>query len=335
MLNLLNTALDGWRAYNNANNTTTRLVVYFTLGFHKGDDPFTSNMCVATDFRDALLETFHDLQPNSWSVVFTCTDATRHSTYPDGVFEQGNKMLTIPSYKITKWNYIYAMSKLGQFFLVKSAVAQLLHLFDINELLVPIIAKIQKNVTNAAQMGDNSYEALVTNYIPTLESESISNRLLYIFLSPGKKKKKKYRRDDMWSSLFQRRSKLLIDDLSSISKFIDDTFAKVPRLREHFMITNGISISYTTLHCKPWTMDAVKEENPRLHIVQQIIYRLKNAISTEYAAALHFPTNDTHVSGQKKELSLISLNTAEMSLDASETTAEMSLDTSDEMECEC
>jgi len=299
MLNVLNTARDEWqRSY----SESTKLVVYFTLGFYKGENPFVKNMYAAGDFRDALLESFRGLKPHSWRVVFTGTDATRPSTYEDDTFlwEENNivqRSLTIPTYKIMERNYIYAMSKLGQFYLVASAVAQLLKRTDINNKLMPTIKKLQKNV-KIAKEGNNSYEYLVLNSVPLLKKKKTKRMILNGFRLVRLLRKSKKKRND--SVRLSKHSNTLIEDLNTISENIEDIVMDSSSLRDHFMITDGISICYTGLHSKPWTKEAVTTDDPRFFILKQIVTRLKNAESIEQAAALHFPaTSFSTVASQK------------------------------------
>jgi len=305
MLNVLNTARDEWqRSY----SKFTKLVVYFTLGFHNGENPFVKNMCVAGDFRDALLETLRDLKPNSWRVVFTGTDATRPSTYEDGTFlwEENNivqRSLTIPTYKITERNYIYAMSKLGQFYQVASAVAQLLNHTDINDKLMPTIKRVHKNV-KIAKEGKNSYDYLVHNSVPLLKKtkrEKMIHGLKMLHLWRHRKKRRP-------GAVYTKHSNALIEDLNTVSKNIEDIVMDSSSLRDHFMITDGISICYTGLHSVPWTKEAVTTDDPRFFILKQIVFRLKNAVSIEQAASLHFPATST-VASQETTPSSKSLET--------------------------
>ena len=221
------------------------IAFYLTLGQHKGINPFQRNIQGAINFCQALQQTMTANQQSSlpsWRVVVTGTDATLPSTYPDGIVTINDEELVIPSYKIMKYNYVYAMSKLGQYYLVVNTVANLLDQELIVEETAPIIDKIQKHVSSAGDDGD---------YHPD-------------------------------------RALIQMEELDTISKRIME-LCNDPIIASRLWIATGISICYTPLHAHPWTDATIATDSPRSHIIEQIVRRLKNAISIEKAASLHFP----------------------------------------------
>jgi len=259
-LKVLNQARDEWQeSYYN-----TTMVIYFTIGFHKGENPYERNIFTARNFGDALVKSFSSIGNNSWRVVVTGTDATRPTTYEDATFRwkgENSINLTVPSYKIHEGNYIYAMSKLGQIYTVASAVAKLSKDRGIHKKLKPTIERIEKTVKMVKE-GDNSYAYLV----------EISKRTGRLRKLCGRMKMK----DKIY----------LKTELNGISKYVQQIEES---LGKHFLLAEGISICYTSLHSEPWTEKAITTDDPRYDILRNIITRLKNAISLEHAAALHFP----------------------------------------------
>ena len=61
-------------------------------------------------------------------------------------------------------------------------------------------------------------------------------------------------------------------------------------LQDYFYVAKGISICYTPLHAKPWTEKANSgsDLSPRAFVLEQVVKRLKNAISIEQAVDCHF-----------------------------------------------
>ena len=63
-------------------------------------------------------------------------------------------------------------------------------------------------------------------------------------------------------------------------------------LKDYFCIAKGISICYTPLHAKPWTQQAINNAatglSPKAFVLEQVVKRLKNAISIEQAVDCHF-----------------------------------------------
>lgn len=295
-LKVLNMAREEWQT----SYSITTMVIYFTLGFIKGDDPFERNLSCARNFRDALIESFACLQNNdssspSWRVVVTGTNATLPSTHEDATYDwkddtkstttAGTK-LNIPTYKITKWNFIYAMTKLGQFYIIASAVTQLTKGADIplRKKLEPIIRKIETyNSLSKKGENENAFYYLANHSRPlhTRNPVGAMRRFRMMFGRANKIK----------NIVNENRANILIAELDDISNNFDRIVREESILRDHFSIAGGITICYTPLHAKPWTIEAVKETtaNPRLYIVNQVLWRLKNAISLEQAVAAHFP----------------------------------------------
>lgn len=99
-------------------NEQQGLTLYLTLGQHKGVDPFRRNLQGANNFCSAL-EKYLDSESDGtlrkdgcqWRVVLTGTDATLPSDYPASPVQLSKESLEIPSYKIMKYNFTYAMSK--------------------------------------------------------------------------------------------------------------------------------------------------------------------------------------------------------------------------------
>ncbi len=302
--------------------TTTVLVFYFTLGQHKGVNPFVRNLNSAQNFHRALLKLSScpefvrsassetkaamDTNVRSWRVVVTGTDATLPSTHPPSEMKMAiddndstaSTVLTVPTYKIGANNFVYAMSKLGQYYWIANAIAHLLmvqndeknkdRFQEIARETEDIFQKIKKHVTDAGE--DGAYHG------STVEEEASA------------------------------RSSISIQKLDAVSLQMSSLMEE-GRLRDHFRIAEQISICYTPLHAKPWTHDAIQhttrsmnttsnssisntmsigssssaspssscfqqqqeeEEGERkAFILEQIVKRFKNAISIESAASSH------------------------------------------------
>ena len=278
-------------------STTMTLVFYFTLGQHKGVNPFVRNLNSAQNFHRALQKLSlpsASLPPNAtntltkrnWRVVVTGTDATLPSTHPPSKMtmksdEDRNSdatkaiVLTVPTYKIGTNNFVYAMSKLGQYYWITNAVARLLMVQNgeedkgLYEEIVretdEIFQKIRKHVTEAGE--DGAYHG------GSYESDRISNKTTRISMKE-------------------------LDAISlKISSLLGEGF-----LQDHFRIAEQISICYTPLHAKPWSEDAIQSTSngtylqtssipsapQKAFILEQIVKRFKNAISIESAASSHF-----------------------------------------------
>jgi len=305
-LKILNMARDEWQK---SFWKTTKLVVYFTLGFFRGEITCEKNLTTADNFQEALVESFANLENNSWRVVVTGTDATRPSTFMNDTLDwkmddtsNSTNELIVPSYKISDRNFVYAMSKLGQYYMVASAVIQLTDKASRTRRRVDlIIRKIEKYVA-ISQAGGSSFEHLARHSCGPRISLRRSQR--------GESAVMKRLGNILGFSLFKDTSSLanqsvaMMAKLNAISKNFDDI---EKALKNHLLIANCISICYTPLHGIPWTQEAVKSttNDPRLSIVSQITWRLRNAISIERAISLHFPLPK----GPQEELSELDLST--------------------------
>jgi hypothetical protein len=231
---VLNMARQEWKA----SYPTATLVLYLTLGQHKGKNPFVRNLRVAQNFCVALENTV-SASDGRWRVVLTGTDATLPSTHPDTPIRLKDDDISIPTYKIMEYNYVYAMSKLGQYYIVANTIAKLINRNGIVSQTASVISKIQEHVETAGEDGDYHSDAAVVSMAE-------------------------------------------LDDISRKSIEIER------ELKDHFWIARGISICYTPLHAKPWTEQALNTLSPKANILEQIVRRLKNAISIEQAASCHF-----------------------------------------------
>ena len=196
---------------------------------------------------------------NNWKVVLTGLDATLPSTHPNSQFvitttttttttkEEEKETIVIPTYKIGA-RLIYAMSKLGQYYMVANTIAKLVGNDDVVHQTEPIIAKIVDNINQADDNGK--------------------------YHGP---------KDDG--------SMITMEELDGYSKKI---MLIERQLENHFVIAKGISICYTPLHAKPWTEQAFSSSSgslllsPKAFVLEQVVKRLKNAISIEQAVDCHF-----------------------------------------------
>jgi hypothetical protein len=249
-VDVIKLAQDSFSSKSENDTATQRIAFYLTLGQHKGVNPFVRNLQAAQNFCEALQQTMETSkhQTNSWRVVLTGTDATLPSTHPDGKvrIDDNDQEFVVPSYKIMQYNYIYAMSKLGQYYTGVHTVASLLGRQEIVDETAPIMERIRKHVYDAGEDGDYHPES-TNNGITMPELDDMSRRIVEL----------------------------------------------AGQMSDHFRIATGIRICYTPLHAKPWTAAGLKTESPRGHVVEQIVRRLKNAISIEMATACHFPPPTT------------------------------------------
>lgn len=224
---VLSEALEEWQNKYNESN----LVIYFTLGLHTGGAKgMLKNLTVADNFCKALLQCRKYFNHSkNWRIVVTGTDATLSSTTKDVKREE----YIIPTYKIHKYNFGYAMSKLGQYAIVAQAVTQLFS----NEEQDTDLSKIRDHLTNADEITYDPKTAIIS-----------------------------------------------MEELDEMSERIIKKCNQTP----HLWVAQDISICYTPLHGRPWTEKAMNLELPRLQILENIIRRLKNAISIERAATYHF-----------------------------------------------
>lgn len=221
--------------------SSATVVLYFTLGQHKGVDPFRRNVAAAQNFATALQTFDGDF---NIQVVMTGTDATLPSTHPDSQLVVQGQTFAVPTYKISAYNFVYAMSKLCQFYIVADAVHEIVKNDETSgssSSWKEDTAKMKAAVEAAGQDG---------NYNPahgmTMEE---------------------------------------LDRISTNCAVLES---------DHFKIAKGISISYTPLHRIPWTeasfvkSAAEAKGSPRGYILQQVVRRLKNAMSVNKAAGKHF-----------------------------------------------
>lgn len=92
-----------------------------------------------------------------------------------------------------------------------------------------------------------------------------------------------------------------MNELDSISEQVSSPL--IATLQDHnghsyMQVAEGISICYTPLHAKPWTEQAMKQTSnndtnntdrseQKAYVLEQIVKRLKNAVSIEHAVASH------------------------------------------------
>lgn len=220
------------------------MTIYFTLGQHKGFNPFVRNITAAQNFALALRELKDDFSVLAHRIVVTGTDATKASSSPDSTLSVDGCSYNVPTYKIMKYNFVYAMSKLCQLYIIANAVYR----NKKNEAIKSsITSRIQQMVHCVAAAGENG------NY------------------------------DENGGITMQE-----LDDISN------DWIAVLSELSPHLAVAEGISICYTPLHRTPWTQQALSKSSsenvsPKAYLIEQVVRRLKNAISVEKAARLHFP----------------------------------------------
>jgi hypothetical protein len=295
---VMSMAKEEWlKTSSGSNPTTAMLVFYFTLGQHKGVNPFIRNLNSAQNFHRALQKlslpssssksnisksnTSNTGSCRSWRVVVTGTDATLSSNRPPSEFTMttdGNDatkatMLTVPTYKIGTNNFVYAMSKLGQYYWIANAVARLL-------------------VMQSGENGKHKYQEIVS------ETEDIFCKIRSHVTDAGEDGA--YHGDSEDSDTSSAKSSISMEELDEISLEMTSIIEE-GLLRDHFRIAEQISICYTPLHAKPWTRDAIQNasedtvdssssvpSSQKAFILEQIVKRLKNAISIDSAASSHF-----------------------------------------------
>ena len=248
--------------------TQKRLVLYFTLGQHKGVNPFARNVYAANNFATAVERTFLDsssLKELSLQVVVTGTDATLPSTteYTNRTTIIDDLSINIPSYKISEYNFVYAMSKLYQFYRIAKSIMELREKgTKAIEGVSTIIDKLQSHVLAVGEDGNfqknDKRQGVTIHTIPELDGISTN-----------------------WLSVLE-------PSLSTTAS--SDTNNNIPRL----VVARDISICYTPLHAVPWTQqsfvkcDKESDGSPKAYLIQQIVRRFKNAISINMAAKSHF-----------------------------------------------
>jgi len=160
-------------------NQDRTLEIYFTMGLYRGTDhPFQQNLQSAKNFSEALVQTLSQRTDDiKWRVILTGTDATLPSTHPVPIVEFNNvspvttHALRILSYKITKDNYIYAMSKIGQFYIVGAVIANI-HNINTNTDILDAVEKITQHI--AATGNDGIYHPENDNIITMSELDELS-----------------------------------------------------------------------------------------------------------------------------------------------------------------
>lgn len=237
----------------NQSQSSSIITMYFTLAQHVGVLPFQRNLQGATNFATALANTMSE--ERLFQVVLTGTDATLPSTHPDSstmvVVDTANGTTTttssymVPTYKLGVYNFIYAVSKLCQFYIVADAIGTILGK-DTTEWKQRI--KTMTDCVEAAGDDDGKYYEGTTTMLTIEELDEISIE---------------------WNDIEKS-------------------------LAPYLKVARGISICYTPLHLKPWTTaafvkcDEESKGSPRGFLLQQVVRRLKNAMSMEKAARLHF-----------------------------------------------
>lgn len=219
--------------------------LFFTLGSHKGQNAFRRNLQSAHNLALAL----QNSKDFKWTqIVVTGTDATLPSDHmKENVICSDGTMLTIPSYKISEYNFVYAMSKLGQFLILAEAVAKLTENISLPvEYMAFLKQKIPRIWANVMEAGDNA--------MYQIEKEN----------------------DEAYISMKE------LDIIST--RFTKDI---LPLLKDNFRIASDISICFTPLHAKPWSEICITQKSPKCYILEQILRRLKNAISIQQAARYH------------------------------------------------
>lgn len=285
-------------------STTATLVFYYTLGQHKGVNPFVRNLNSAENFHRALTKMASsspelsplsssesnrsNLMKRNWRVVVTGTDATLPSTHPPSkmamdLVENNTDdaiVYTVPTYKIGTNNFVYAMSKLGQYYWIANAVAGVLMMQEdkkgntqygeIFNNTKQVFGKIKHHVTSAGE--DGAYHSGGNE----VSEETTGNKI-----------------------------GISMAELDSISLEMS-SLMEGGLLQDHFQIAEQISICYTPLHAKPWTEDAIKKSSSvddaspssilssqKAFILEQIVKRFKNAISIKSAASSHFAQEES------------------------------------------
>jgi len=267
------------------------LSIYFTMGYHKGRDVYNANLRSANNFAKALQKTFSvaSRKDIKWKVIVTGTDATRPSdsknttatwprhmtasssdTYTDHPATTGEKEkyqlekmkiekleLIVPLYKIHKYNFVYAMSKIGQFYIIADAVAKLtikpaVYKQSQKERKLNLSGTVEKITRHINKAGDNGvYDETLNNIISMSDLDKISSD---------------------WTNKVQQ---LVSTELA---------------------VATDLSILYTPLHCRNWVTQSLKDSKEdkvkyggsvRAHIVCQIVKRLANAISIDMGTRCH------------------------------------------------
>lgn len=252
--------VDDWEEENKGDfsitDGKTPIVLYFTLAKHKGGLlPFQRNIQGAYNFVQALeniVPTRFNTNGIPWRVVVTGTDATNPSTQPDPTLTVQDVPTTVPVYKILPHNTVYAASKLCQFYSIATAVASMT-----NTTVSPPFA--------SSRPGHDGSLA------------SITKQLRDFVFQAGE------------DGTYRENSILTDKELDEISKYW--TNVAEPALQTYLQTAKNIPICYTPLHRDPWTQMCLSDRSkgsPKKFMIQNIIWRLKNAISIDRAARAHF-----------------------------------------------
>jgi hypothetical protein len=233
------------------------IVFYFTLGKHTGNNlPFQRNIIGARNFAQALEEILpHRLIAKGvpWKVVVTGTDATCPSTQEDT--DLGNVQgvpTTVPTYKVAPHNIVYAASKLAQFYTIAAATVSIGH----TDVTPPLAS---------TRDGNDGSVAAVARQLET-----------FVFAAGD-------------NGPYQENDYLTDKEFDEVSMY----WTKVvePSLAKQMQTAKHISICYTPLHRDPWTrmcLQGKPSDSPKKIMVQNIVWRMKNAISIDKAARAHF-----------------------------------------------
>lgn len=152
------------------------LVMYFTLGCYLAKEGFQKNIRAAKSFSEALMRTFSVKNKHvDFKVVITGTDAIFPSNHPLTIMEweehERKVQLKVPTWKIADDNYVYAMSKLGQFYTLADAISTIHNIkLDIN--LGDIVERITQHINVAGDV--MQYNENQENVILMSELDKIS-----------------------------------------------------------------------------------------------------------------------------------------------------------------
>lgn len=262
---VLNRVVDDWEKVNMDTTTISDggnsagkfpIVFYFTLGKHKGGNlPFQRNIQSVDNFVQALesiVPTRLVAKGIPWKVVITGTDATNPSTQPDPTLTVQGVLTTAPAYKMVIYNTVYAASKLCQFYKIATAVSK-------------ISGTSISPALESTREGNDGSLATITQQIVDFVVDAGNN------------------------GVYQENKFLTDKELDAISNYW--TQVVEPSLQQYLQTAKSISICYTPLHRDPWTTMCLTDrskESPKTFMIQNIIWRLKNAISIDRAARAHF-----------------------------------------------
>mmetsp|Transcript_6983 Transcript_6983/g.7990 ORF Transcript_6983/g.7990 Transcript_6983/m.7990 type:complete len:410 (+) Transcript_6983:1031-2260(+) len=227
---------------------TSEFVIFFTFGQHVGPNAFSRNIRAAANFCKAIRTL---LKGRRFRIVITGTDATYPSTRLDPILKINGESYCVPTYKIGDGNFVYAMSKLCQFYMIAEAVVEVLdanHIkFSVDnlKLIRERISEMQTHITAAGN--DGKYHGGSHAGISMAELNEISTE---------------------WENLEDK-------------------------LKSYVHVAKGISICYTPLHAHPWVEQSFgrclleSHGSPKGYVLQQIVRRFKNSMSTRKAALAH------------------------------------------------